>query len=140
MKANKTNNSMVEIPVATLNCLKQLLFTDKGTNLSSIIEDLTLDDADLTAINVALVYKGIKPQIDENARFKWDYSNKYYTYQFKKFSLINGIISTERTRFAYDEKTDKFLPLNTEIVHISYAEWTEMSTDEASIQTKCLTQ
>ena len=101
----KQNNGMVEMPEVTLNAIKSLLFTDKGgVDLSSIINDL--GGSDLTAINVALVYKGAKPQIDTRSRYEWNYGNKYHRFDFIKFSLILNKVECKRVNYNLLESGD----------------------------------
>jgi hypothetical protein len=103
MKQN--NNGMVEMPAVTLNAIKSLLFTDKGgIDLSSIINDL--GGSDLMAINVALVYKGAKPQIDTRSRYEWNYGTKYYRYDFVSFSLILNKVECKKVAYNLLESGD----------------------------------
>ena len=71
-------NGMVEISAMTLNALKQLLFSEDGVNLTSIVDDLAAGgkDKDLSAINVGLTFKGIKPEMDMSPR--WGNFNEYW--------------------------------------------------------------
>lgn len=136
-----TKKGFVQIPETTLNALKNMLFTnDGGVDLSNIINDLTLNEetADLMAINIALVHKGIKPQIDTRSRFEYNYSNKYFTYQFKHFSLISGIITAEKTMFAYEKANNGFCPLVSETINMEYENWLNLNTNEAEAQSKCI--
>lgn len=101
----KQNNGMVEMPAVTLNAIKSLLFTDKGgVDLSNIINDL--GGSDLTAINVALVYKGAKPQIDTRSRYEWNYGTKYYRYDFVSFSLILNKVECKKVAYNLLESGD----------------------------------
>lgn len=87
---------MVEIPAVTLNALKGLLFNDNGNiDLTPLINDLSvgLDEGrkDLMAINVALTFKGLKPEIEvPKISYKGDWRTvRVYIYQ--GFSLIEGV-------------------------------------------------
>lgn len=97
MKQN--NKGMVEIPAVTLNALKGLLFSNDGVDLSAIINDLSigLDEGrkDLMAINIALTFKGLKPEIEvPKISYKGDWRMvKVYFYQ--GFSLIEGVAAFE---------------------------------------------
>lgn len=83
------NDNFVTIPRQTLNTLKSLLFSENGTDLSKIIDDLSFGkNDDLTAINVALTFKGLKPQIDASARK--DYNGNQLV--FVNYSLINDAV------------------------------------------------
>lgn len=90
-------NDFISIPRATLNALKQVLFNDEdGVNLSPIINDLALEeDRDLTAINVALVVKGIKPKFDTTPRFarSWSKNSAFTRYNIGHISLILGKVA-----------------------------------------------
>lgn len=136
-----TKKGFVQVPETTLNALKNMLFANEGgVDLSNIINDLTLSEetADLMAINIALVHKGIKPQIDTCPRFEYNYSNKYFVYQFKHFSLISGTITAERTTFAYEENNHNFCPLVSETINMGYESWINLNTNEAEAQSKCI--
>ena len=101
----KQNNGMVEMPAVTLNAIKSILITDKGgVDLSNIINDL--GGSDLTAINVALVHKGAKPQIDTRSRYEWNYGNKYHRYDFVSFSLIRNKVECKRVDYQLLESGD----------------------------------
>lgn len=91
----KKLNGMVEIPAATLNALKGLLFDENGINVSPIINDLSIGmnqaNKDLLEINVGLVMKGLKPSLDIPAIL---YEGSYRClniYVYKGFSLIEGV-------------------------------------------------
>lgn len=97
----------VEIPQMTLNALKGLLFSDKGTDLSNLINDLSLENDDLVAINVALVHKGLTPTIDKTPRYKGDWK-AVYRYEVVGFSLILGVIKVKSfvSRYAEEKMQD----------------------------------
>lgn len=90
------NKATVKISAATLNALRQMLFSSQeGVNLSPIVNDLAgkEDSAqrDEAAINVALTFKGIVPKIDSaEARYESlnDWNKSYYLCQFERYSLI----------------------------------------------------
>ncbi len=132
------NNNVVEIPSATLNCIKQLLFTsDKnGVDLSSIIKDLNFGkEDDLTAINVALTYKGISPKIDQLPRFEQEY-DEYQEYQFLGVSLIKGAVFVQHIRHRYKKDSDTFeVPEYNSNPQYSMDinKWLSMDTDEHTI-------
>lgn len=100
----KENRNMVSIPAATLNCLKQMLFSkDNGVDLTSIIKDLSYGEMDdLTSINVALAFNGIAPDIDTGNRYKECYSS-FYRYECKGVSLISNTVKTQKTEFNPNE-------------------------------------
>ena len=109
MKSN--SRSSYTISAATLNCIKQLLFSQdgEGVNLNPIVQDLGGDD--LTAINVALAYKGVKPEIDTNPRYGGYgglYWKTYEKYEFVKYSLILNRVTVNSTEFTYVPETRSF--------------------------------
>ena len=96
---------IVEMPEITLNAIKSLLFTDQGgVDLSNIINDL--GGSDLTAINVALVHKGAKPNVDARSRYEFNYGNKYHRYDFVHFSLILNKVECKRVSYTLLESGD----------------------------------
>lgn len=130
----------VSIPVPTLNALKQILFTsdsENGVDLSPIIEDLGGDD--LTAINVGLVFKGIKPNIETQSRYESNYGKKYYRYDFESYSLINDIVFCKRTALKYNpENGDSSVDYPATSVKLTYGEWMNMTADVQEIINKFL--
>ena len=96
-----TRKGFVEIPQTTLNALKNVLFTqnEDGIDLSNIINDLTLDaeQRDLTAINVALTYKGVNVSIDERPRFAYEWKNQFIRYDYTGYSLLLDIVKVRKT-------------------------------------------
>lgn len=105
-----TNRSSYTISAATLNCIKQLLFSqnEEGVNLNPIVQDLGGDD--MTAINVALVFKGVKPEIDSNPRYGGysEYWKSYEKYEFVKYSLILDKVTVNVTEFTFNPETGTF--------------------------------
>lgn len=97
----------VEISVATLSAIKNLLFTNEGTNIKPLVDDLKVGDAneDLLAINVALVMQGAKPTICEESRYR-TYDNMFYRYDFISYSLILDTITCVETKFKRLENGD----------------------------------
>ena len=105
----KTNKGMVAVPAMTLNALKQMLFSNEnGIDLSNIINDLAFDDKhkDLTAIHVALVHKGITPELDTSIRYQHNYGNRFYRIEFVKANLILGQVTVRRTDCTIGEHGD----------------------------------
>lgn len=107
----KTQNNITEqvlISKSTLSAIKQMLFGKTGTNLATIVEDVTLgDNNDLAAINVALAFQGFKPEVDKTPRFKSGWKG-YSKYEAIKSSLITGLLRVKVTYFKYDKDTDTF--------------------------------
>lgn len=105
-----TNRSSYTISAATLNCIKQLLFSqnEEGVNLNPIVQDLGGDD--MTAVNVALVFKGVKPEIDTNSRYGGysKYWKSYEKYEFVKYSLILDKVDVNVTESTFNPETGTF--------------------------------
>ena len=142
----ESRKGFVEIPQLTLKALKGLLFTEnEGVDLSSIINDLTPSEEmrDLTAINVALTYKGMKPKLDNATRFNSDY-RMVKSYEFVSYSLILGVVNCKvtRERLPYDNNKiftkEDFKSDNESFETIGMEAWMEMSTDKDSIQKEIL--
>ena len=107
----KNSIATINVPVSTLNAIKNLLFSEKegGVDLSSIVEDLTTgnENRDLMAINVGLTFKGIKPEIDSTTRYSRDYQC-LVEYTFISYSMIRDVVSCTRKIIAKwnSEKND----------------------------------
>ena len=115
---------MVEIPAITLNALKGLLFnSENGVDLSGIINDLGGDD--LTAINVALAFKKLVPEIDRKLRYSLSYSKDNYTvYEYQNFSLIRGTVEVIKQTIYFDNRREPYSVQDT----ITIEKWYELST------------
>lgn len=102
----KSNNTQVTISAAMMNCIKQVFLSvsnTDGVNLTPIVEDLGGDD--VTAIAVALAFKGIKPEIDTTTRFDTEYSDTYAKYEFKSYSIIKDVVMVRKTLITWNEET-----------------------------------
>lgn len=107
---------------ATLNAIKNLLFSNNGTDLSAIVNDLNTENDDLTAINVALVYKGANVEINKNTRYKYNYNNKFYVYNYISHSLIRDCVKVALNTMRYEEDgttTD----IREEFSYLTIGEW-----------------
>ena len=103
-----TAEQTIPVNKSTLSAIKQMLFGKTGTNLTNIINDVTLgDNDDLAAINVALAFQGFKPEVDKTPRFKSGWKS-YSKYEVIKSSLITGLLRVKVTYFKYDKDTDAF--------------------------------
>ena len=106
------NQSMVNISVSTLNALKQLLFSsENGVDLSSIVKDISTGlntNEDLTAVNVGLTFKGIKPEIDKTTRYVGEntYWRQYARLEFVDYSLILDRVSAKRTTISREKESN----------------------------------
>jgi hypothetical protein len=108
MKTQNNTSEQVLINKSTLSAIKQMLFGKTGTNLATIVEDVTLgDNDDLAAINVALAFQGFKPEVDKTPRFKSGWKS-YSKYEVIKSSLITGLLRVKVTYFKYDKNADAF--------------------------------
>lgn len=123
----------VEIPEVTLKALKGLLFTDKnGVDLSPIINDLSSEnERDLTAINVALTFKGMKPEIDKTTRYSGEW-HAMCEYEYISYSLILGTVTCKVT--TYSLKGEKLEVGNTREESIDYNRWMELPTNRKEIE------
>lgn len=133
----KTNKGMVSVPSMTLNALKGLLFSNEnGVDLTNIINDLITDESqrDLTAINVALVHKGIAPEIDTAARYEHNYGNRFSKYEFVKHSLILGTVTCTRTDCTIGEHGDiEIGRQHSDLAVLDYERWCSFPTDVKDI-------
>lgn len=127
----------VEVPATTLNALKNMLFNNEGVDLTNIIDDLApnAESRDLTAINVALAYKGVQIDIDKRVHYVYDWNNRFYAHKFVGVSLIMGIVKTQRTLCEIDAQgvvTEKQISEDIECHGLN--EWCAWSTDIADMQ------
>lgn len=101
----RQKKGFVQVPAITLNALKNMLFTNEGgVDLSAIVNDIATEDTkDITAINVALVYKGVAIDINKETHYVYSWSSQFYSYTFVGFSMILGIVKVQRTLCKFDE-------------------------------------
>jgi hypothetical protein len=116
----------VEMPRMTFEALKGLLFSNEGIDLSPIINDLD-NDNELTAINVALVFKGLKPELSAKVVYdaSWD-GKTIYRYEFKNFSLILGNVLCIKSKMKFNENIqqwDENFSIMDENVVLPFEEW-----------------
>ncbi len=131
----KSNNTQVTISAAMLNCLKQTLFTQtNGVDLTPIVEDLGGED--ITAIAVALAYKGIKPEIDTTTRFDTEYRDTYAKYEFKSYSVIKDLVLISKTYCTWNSETHTWSNDRSQDMEIQLSRWLNMSTSEEDIKNK----
>ena len=131
----KQNQNYTTIPTMTLSALKSMLFsTDGSINLINIIEDLGGDD--LTAINVALVHKGIKPQVDETSRWSWEYGNRFARYDLVRVSRILSTVTVKQTLFELNANGDGDLIRENGEKTFSLESWYDLTTDVNDVITK----
>jgi hypothetical protein len=133
----KNQVSTINVPVSTLNAIKNLLFSEKegGVDLSPIVTDLTVGGAnsDLVAINVGLTFKGIKPDIDKTTRYTRDYK-ELVEYTFVSYSMIRDLVTYERKTIAkWDSAKNDLCPCSNEgyLDSCSLSAWLDKSTDRS---------
>ena len=136
----QTRKGFVEIPTTTLNALKNMLFSnDGGVDLSAIVNDLAASEEhrDLTAINVALAYKGVQIEIDKRPHYSYDWRNRYNRFEYIGYSLILGIIKVKRTLIEVAENgEEKVVSTSDNVECYGFDQWTEFDTDLSSIYAK----
>lgn len=130
-------NGMVEISAMTLNALKQLLFSEDGVNLTGIVEDLAAGgkNKDLSAINVGLTFKGIKPEMDMSPR--WgnfnDYWRQYSAYTPVGYSLILDRVTYKKCEITRDKEKDEWTSGKVCEDSMPMADWLNLTTDKADV-------
>lgn len=128
---------MVEISAMTLNALKQLLFSEDGVNLTNIVKDLAAGgkNEDLSAINVGLTFKGIKPEMDMSPR--WgnfnEYWRQYSTYTPVGYSLILDRVTYKKYEISRDKEKDEWTSGNVSEDSMSMADWLNLTTEKDDV-------
>lgn len=131
----KNQKGFVEMPVTTLNCLKSMLFSKEGgVDLTNIINDLGGDD--LSAINVALVHKGVKPQIDESPRFEHSWRKTFFRYKLVRYSLLLDKVEYTQTRCELDAEGNVVEGEQVNSGAMPYTKWVAMTADFEDIRPK----
>ena len=128
---------MIEISAMTLNALKQLLFSEDGVNLTGIVNDLVAGgkDEDLSAINVGLTFKGIKPEMDMSPR--WgnfnEYWRQYSAYTPVGYSLILDRVTYKKCEISRDKEKDVWTSGKVYEDSMPMADWLNMTTEKADV-------
>ena len=128
---------MVEISAMTLNALKQLLFSKDGVDLTNIVKDLAAGgkNEDLSAINVGLTFKGIKPEMDMSPR--WgnfnEYWRQYSAYTPVGYSLILDRVIYKKCDISRDKEQDKWTSGKVYEDSMPMADWLNLTTDKADV-------
>ena len=130
------SKGLVAIPEPTLNALKNLLFSAEGIiNVTPIVNDLAISEncKDMLAINIALVMKGMKPDIGK-FRFKKE-GSLLITWELTHFSLISGVVTVRVSARKYDSGTKTFTDYDIfpKENNIDYSEWEEASSNKKEI-------
>lgn len=134
----KNSITSINVPVSTLNAIKNLLFSadEGGVNLSTIVDDLAVGETnkDLMAINIGLTYKGIKPEIDTTIRYSRDYRD-LVEYTFVKYSMIRDLVTVEKKTVAkWDVNKNDLCPCSDSssyIDTITLNSWYDKETDRS---------
>lgn len=130
-------NGMVEISAMTLNALKQLLFSEDGVNLTNIVKDLAAGgkNEDLSAINVGLTFKGIKPEMDMSPR--WgnfnDYWRQYSAYTPVGYSLILDRVTYKKCEISRDKDKDEWTSGKVYEDSMPMTDWLNLTTEKADV-------
>ena len=130
-------NSMVEISAMTLNALKQLLFSESGTDLTGIVKDLAAGgkNEDLSAINVGLTFKGIKPEMDMSPR--WgnfnEYWRQYTAYTPVGYSLILDRVTYKKCDISRSKEKDEWTSGKVFEDSMSMTDWLNLTTDKTEV-------
>jgi hypothetical protein len=130
-------NGMVEISAMTLNALKQLLFSEDGVNLTNIVKDLVAGgkNEDLSAINVGLTFKGIKPEMDMSPR--WgnfnEYWRQYSAYTPVGYSLILDRVTYRKCEISRDKEKDEWTSGKVYEDSMPMADWLNLTTEKADV-------
>lgn len=135
----KTKKGFVEVPATTLNALKNMLFSAEGVDLSAIVNDLAAseDHKDLTAINVALTYKGVQIDIDKRPRYSYDWKNRYNRFDYIGYSLILGVVKVKRTLIEVAENgEEKVVSAYDNVECYGFDQWDEWDYDLSAIYAK----
>jgi hypothetical protein len=128
------NKSMVNISAATLNALKQMLFSNEnGVNLTTVINDLSSglnQNADLVAINVGLSYKGITPEIDKTTRYDdfSEYWRQFRRFEFISYSLILDMVKVKPIEITRKKDADEWEEKELEPMVFTLEHWMGMTT------------
>ena len=130
-------NGMVEISAMTLNALKQLLFSEDGVNLTNIVKDLAAGgkNEDLSAINVGLTFKGIKPEMDMSPRWGGfnDYWRQYIAYTPVGYSLILDRVTYKKCEISRDKEKDEWTSGKVYEDSMPMAEWLNLTTEKDDV-------
>lgn len=139
----KKTKGMVNVPTATLNALKNLLFSSQdGVDLTNIINDLTTDknQRDLVAINVALAYKGITVDLDKNPRYELGYKS-VIQHEYLSHSLILNTVTVKSTQYDIDSEGklgEGFVTYESRTLGMD--QWESRTTDIQEVLEQCRNQ
>ena len=136
MKTKQQNTTMV--PNGTLKAIKSMLFSNcgEGIDLTHIVNDLIVDEAyrDITAINVALAYKGVQIDINKSTRYTHSHSNYFYKIEYINYSIIMGMVAVNEIYCKFEN--DAITPIREEIRSIDLNNWEALPNDFEQIKDK----
>lgn len=125
----------VEVPATTLNALKNMLFNNEGVDMSAIIDDLNLnpESRDITAINVALAYKGVQVDIDTTTRYEKHWGNHFTKHEYMGVSLIHGVVKVKSTSCFVQEDGSVREQEQSSFAAYGFNQWDEFTTDRDAV-------
>ena len=111
--AKNNQSAFVQMPSSTVAALKAMLFnSNEGVDLSGIINDIAGNHSnkDLVAINVALAFRGHRPELDDTTRIvsSWEWGGTITTGKMINLSLITNTIEVVRTEHKYNVETKQW--------------------------------
>lgn len=137
IRQNQQDQQEVLVKKTTLNAIKKMLFGTTGTDLTNIINDVTMGaEDDLAAINVALAFKGFKPEFDTTPRFENSWRG-YSKYEVLAVSLITSFARVRVTSYKYNKETDSFNVSGEQEQQVPYEQLLDLYyTDEEEVKQK----
>lgn len=106
------SRNTITVNSATLSGIRKLIFAKNGLDLTNIINDLNIyqndENADLLAINLAIVYAGVKPEITPVVYDHWG-KNKISKYTCVNYSLIQGTVIYTEVAIEFNEETQQWV-------------------------------
>lgn len=121
-------DAFVQMPSSTVAALKAMLFNSaEGVDLSGIINDIAGNHSnkDLVAINVALAFRGYKPELDDTVRIvnSWEWGGTITTGKMVNLGLITNTVEVARTEHKYNVETKQWDTKETGIETMSLESW-----------------
>ena len=126
--AKNNQSAFVQMPSSTVAALKAMLFnSNEGVDLSGIINDIAGNHSnkDLVAINVALAFRGHKPELDDTVRIVnfSEWSGTITTGKMVNLSLITDTVEVALTDHKYNAETKQWDAKETGLVPLSLYDW-----------------
>lgn len=131
----QVKKDFVEVPRTTLNALKNLLFGNEGVDMSAIVDDLNLNpaDRDITAINVALAYKGVPVEVDTTTRYEKHFGNHFTKHEYVGVSIIHGLVKVKSTSCFVHEDGSVREQEQSSFAAYGFNQWNEFTTDREAV-------